>query len=47
MFDDGSHPAYHEITIYNALQVGERVILIRVQGGQKFVVVDRVGVWTQ
>ena len=31
-----------EITICNALQVGELVLLIRQEGGQKFIVVDRV-----
>lgn len=31
------------ITIYNGLVVGDKVILIRQQGGQKFVVLDRVG----
>lgn len=29
--------------IYNALKVGEKVILIRQQGGQKFIVIDRIG----
>ncbi len=31
------------ITVHNGLNVGESVILIRQQGGQKFVVVDRTG----
>lgn len=31
-----------EITMHNDLQIGEEVILIRMQGGQKFLVVDRV-----
>lgn len=31
-----------KITIYNGLLTGERVLLLRVQGGQKFVVLDRV-----
>lgn len=30
------------ITIHNGLVVGDKVILIRQQGGQKFVVLDRV-----
>lgn len=30
------------ITIYNGLLAGEKVILLRVQGGQRFVVLDRV-----
>lgn len=29
-------------TVHNALKVGEKVVLIRIQGGQKFVVLDRV-----
>ena len=29
--------------IYNALKAGEKVILIRQQGGQKFIVIDRIG----
>lgn len=33
-----------EITIHNALAVGDEVILIRQQEGQKYVVVDRIGV---
>lgn len=32
----------HDVTIYNALKEGEKVILIRVQGGQKYLVLDRV-----
>lgn len=31
------------ITIHNSLTVGDQVILLRQQGGQKFVVVDRIG----
>lgn len=34
----------HIITIHNALKVGEEVILIRQQEGQKYIVWDRVGV---
>ena len=30
------------IIIHNALQVGEKVLLLAMQGGQKFIVVDRV-----
>ena len=33
-----------EITIHNALEVGDEVILIRQQGGQKYIVIDRIGV---
>lgn len=42
-------PHSHEVEgkktllIHNALKVGDEVILIRQQGGQKFVVVDRIG----
>ena len=28
--------------VHNGLQVGERVMLLRVQGGQKYIVLDRV-----
>lgn len=33
-----------EITIHNALEVGDEVILIRQQEGQKYIVIDRIGV---
>lgn len=33
----------HKITVYNVLKSGEKVILLRCAGGQKFVVLDRVG----
>ena len=33
-----------QITIHNGLDVGDNVILIRQQGGQKFIVLDRIGV---
>jgi len=32
------------ITVHNALKVGDEVILIRQQGGQKYIVIDRIGV---
>lgn len=32
-----------EITVHNGLVVGDGVILIRQQGGQKYIVVDRIG----
>lgn len=32
-----------EITVHNGLVVGDEVILIRQQGGQKYIVVDRIG----
>ena len=31
----------HKITVYNSLKVGEKVILLRQQGGQKYMIVDR------
>ena len=31
-----------KIKIFNGLQVGEKVILIRLQGGQKYIVLDRI-----
>lgn len=33
----------HKIMVYNVLKSGEKVILLRCAGGQKFVVLDRVG----
>ena len=35
--------AKHKITVYNGLKVGDCVLLMKVQGGQKFVVLERVG----
>ena len=32
-----------QITVHNGLVVGDEVILIRQQGGQKYIVVDRIG----
>lgn len=32
-----------EITVHNGLVVGDEVILLRVQGGQKYIVADRAG----
>lgn len=32
----------HKITVYNALKQGDKVLLLRQQGGQKFLVLDRV-----
>ena len=32
-----------QITVHNGLVVGEKVILIRQQGGQKYIVLDRIG----
>lgn len=30
-------------TVHNGLKVGEKVLLIRLQGGQKYLVLDRIG----
>ncbi|WFD12203.1 DUF2577 domain-containing protein [Tepidibacter hydrothermalis] len=32
----------NEITIYNGLVVGDEVVMIQMQGGQKYIVIDRV-----
>ncbi len=32
----------HEVTIYNALKINETVLLIRMQRGQKFIVLERL-----
>ena len=32
----------NEITIYDGLKTGEKVMLLRVQGGQKYIVLDRL-----
>lgn len=32
----------HEITMYNALKTGEKVVLLRLNGGGKYLVIDRV-----
>lgn len=39
-FQDSS--VENEVTIYNGLKKGEKVILLRVQGGQQYIVLDRV-----
>lgn len=31
------------ITVHNALAVGDKVILMQIAGGQKYVVIDRIG----
>jgi hypothetical protein len=31
-----------EITVHNALQIGEQVVLLKQKGGQKYLVLDRV-----
>lgn len=44
----GSHTHNHKIqgrkkiTIYNGLTIGEKVLLLRAQGGQDYIVLDRV-----
>lgn len=52
---DGTDTDYEEILhshsivgqknflMHNALEVGEEVVLIRQQGGQKYIVIDRIG----
>ena len=37
-----TRPVRHRVTVYGGLQVGEQVILLRKQNGQRFVVLDRV-----
>lgn len=32
-----------EITVHNALEVGEEVVLMQLSGGQKYIVIDRIG----
>ena len=32
----------HEITIFNGLKAGEKVLLLKMQGGQKYLVIDKV-----
>lgn len=32
-----------EFTVHNGLKVGEKVILLQIQGGQKYIVLDKVG----
>lgn len=40
-FDTAPHK--HKIIVHNALKVGERVVLIRLSGGQSYLVADRAG----
>lgn len=48
--DDGchTHEHYHpirgikKIKVYNGLKEGEKVIIVRAQGGQEFIVLDRI-----
>ncbi len=32
----------NEVTIYNGLKQGDKVLLLRIQGGQKYIVLDRL-----
>lgn len=32
-----------QVTVHNGLAVGDEVVLLRQQGGQKYIVVDRIG----
>jgi hypothetical protein len=34
---------FKTMTVYNALTTGEEVILMQVSGGQKYIVIDRIG----
>lgn len=38
---DGGKPTRHKVTIYNALKKDEKVLLLRMQGGQQYVVLNR------
>ncbi|WP_455506572.1 DUF2577 domain-containing protein [Gemmiger formicilis] len=44
-FASHNHPikGRKKITVHNGLVVGDEVILFRQQGGQKYIVVDRIG----
>ena len=35
-------PIQNEITVYNGLKMNESVMLLQIQGGQKYIVLDRV-----
>lgn len=39
-----AHGEKTTMTVHNALEVGEEVILMQVSGGQKYIVMDRIGV---
>lgn len=41
--EDTLPPRTRRVTVHNALQAGERVALLRVQGGKRFLVLERVG----
>ena len=44
-YETHKHPikGRKKITVHNGLVVGDEVVLIRQQGGQKYIVVDRIG----
>lgn len=44
-YESHNHPikGRKKITVHNGLVVGDEVILARQQGGQKYIVVDRIG----
>lgn len=42
--ETGGEVVSKEITVHNALKKGDEVILFRQQGGQKYIVWDRIGV---
>jgi hypothetical protein len=40
---EGLQPTRHTITMYGHLEIGERVIMTREEGGQRYFVLDRQG----
>lgn len=42
-FDTHDIEGTKQMTIHNHLEKGEEVILLRMQGGQKYIVLDRIG----
>lgn len=41
-FDLGTETETREVTIHNGLKVGDKVVLINEQGGQKYLILDKV-----
>lgn len=37
-------PIQNDITVYNGLKMNESVMLLQIQGGQKYIVLDRVAI---
>lgn len=35
----------HHVMIHNKLEIGDECILVRLSGGQKYVIIDKVGEW--